>query len=88
MQQETQTQTKAQCFSIINAACAESKGFELAMLRKDYRYGVGVILLEEKIISNSPSDEQDMQVNDFIQVALACMCAPNYNQVGTAKYAK
>ena len=45
-------------------------------------------MLEETIVSNSPRDRQDMRVKDFIHIALACKCVQNYNQVGTAKYAK
>ena len=61
MQQEIQTQTKAHVFSFINAV---SKGFELAILRKDCRYGVGPCLAGKKIVSN----RQDMPVKEFIRV--------------------
>ena len=30
----------------------------------------------------------DMGVKDFIHIALACKCALDYNQVGTATYTK
>ena len=48
--------------------------------------GSGTVLLEENIVPNSPRDNQDMVVKDFIYLALACNCAPNYDQGGTAKY--
>ena len=32
----------------------------------------GIVLLEEKIVSNSPINLQDMWVNDFINIVLAC----------------
>ena len=37
--------------------------------------GSGIVLLEEKIVSNSPVDRQDMWIKDFIHIALACKCA-------------
>ena len=39
----------------------------------------GTVLLEENIVSKSPRDRQHMRVKDFIQIALACNCAPNYS---------
>ena len=37
-----------------------------------------IVLLEEKIVSNSLIDWQDMRVKDFIHMALAFKCAPKY----------
>ena len=42
-----------------------------------YRYG-GIVSLEEKIVSNSPIDWQDMWAKDFIDIVLACKCDLNY----------
>ena len=42
-------------------------------------WGSGIVLLEKKIVSNSPRDWLDLVVKDFIHVELACKCAPNYN---------
>ena len=47
--------------------------------------GSGIVLLDEKIVSNCTRDRQDMWVKDFIHIALDCKCAPNYNQVGVCK---
>ena len=52
------------------------------------RYGAGHCLVMETIVSNSPRDQQDMRLKDFIHIALACKCAPNYNRVCMVKYAK
>ena len=41
------------------------------------RYG-GNVLLEEKIVSNSLIDLQDMRAKDFIRIALACKWFSNY----------
>ena len=40
--------------------------------------GLGIVFLEEKIVSNSLIDRQDMRVKDFIHMALAYKCAPKY----------
>ena len=40
-------------------------------------------MLEEKSVFSSQRALQDMGVKDFIHIALAFKCAPNYNQVGT-----
>ena len=37
----------------------------------------GIVLLEEKIVSNSLRDRQDMPVKDFIHIALGRKCALN-----------
>ena len=50
--------------------------------------GLNIVLLEEKIVSNSPTDRQGMRIKDFTHRALACKFHPNYNKVGKAKYAK
>ena len=38
----------------------------------------GIVLLEEKIVSNSLINLQDMWVKYFIYIALACKWPPNY----------
>ena len=48
--------------------------------------GSAIVLLEVKIVSNSPRDGQVMWVKDFIHIALACKCALNYNQHRIASY--
>ena len=42
------------------------------------RYGVGIVLLEGNIVSNSLIDLQDVRVKSFIHIALVCKCAPKY----------
>ena len=44
----------------------------------DQQYSEGIVLLEEKNVSNSPIDWQDMWVKDFLHIALACKYASNY----------
>ena len=40
--------------------------------------GLGVVLLEDKIVFNSLIDRQDMRVKGFIHMALAYKCALKY----------
>ena len=40
--------------------------------------GLGIVLLEDKIVSHSLIDWQDMRVKDFIQMTLSYKCAPKY----------
>ena len=40
--------------------------------------GLGIVLLEDQIVSNSLINQQDMQVKDFIHMALAYKCTPKY----------
>ena len=40
--------------------------------------GLGIVLLEDIIVSNSLIDRQNMRVKDFIHMALAYKCAPKY----------
>ena len=40
--------------------------------------GHGIALLDEKIASNSPIDQYDMRLIDFIHIVLACKCALKY----------
>ena len=51
---------------------------QLANSSLPYCRYAGIVLLEEKLVSNSPIDWQDMFVKDFIHIALACKRALNY----------
>ena len=55
-------------------------GLQQTVSRNVVGMGSGIDLLEEKIVSKSWIDRQKMWVKDFIQVALACKCVPNYMQ--------
>ena len=50
--------------------------------------GLGIILREEKMVSSSSVDQQDMRVKVLLHIVFACKFAPNYNKVNTAMYAK
>ena len=40
--------------------------------------GLDIVLLEDKIVSNSLIERQDMRLRDFIHMVLVCRCAPKY----------
>ena len=52
-----------------------------------YSRYLGIVLLEEIIVSNSPIDWQDLGVKDFIHIALVCIIC-NTMQIKLSCHAK